>query len=64
MKDTIIKILLVVLIIIHLLAPWVELADVGYEDLRSMLLSVYENGIVVVLSAAVLRLYNSKDEDE
>ncbi len=64
MKDKIIKILLVVFIIVHAAAPWVELASVGYDGWSSLLLNIYENGIIVVLSAAVLRLYNSKDEDE
>ena len=60
MKDRIVKILLIVIIILHAAAPFIELARVGYDSLSEMLWEVYDNGVVVALSAAVLRLYNSK----
>ncbi len=62
MKNKIFKILLIVLIIVHVAAPFVELAVWGY-DWMEMLSDIYKNGVIVVLSAAVLCLYNSKDKD-
>ncbi len=64
MKEKIIKILLVIFIVVHAAAPWVELASVGYDGWSELLYNIYQNGIIVVLSAALLRLYNSKDDDE
>lgn len=63
MKDKIIKIILIALIVIHAAAPFVELAIVGYGSLSAILSDVYANGVIVFLSAAVLRLYNLKDEE-
>ena len=63
MKNKIFKILLIILIIVHAVAPLMELAIWGY-DLPEMLSDIYNNGVIVILSAAVLHLYNFKDKDE
>lgn len=60
MKRKVIKFLLIVLIVIHAAAPFWEFAVNGYEDLMAMLADVYDNGIIVLLSAAILNLYNSE----
>lgn len=63
MKNRIIRILLVLLIIIHIAAPILELAIWGY-GITELLSDLYNNAIIIILSIAVLRLYNSKGEDE
>ncbi len=63
MKNKIFKILLILLIIVHIAAPILKLAIWGY-DIPEMLSDVYNNSVIVILSAAVLHLYNSKDKDE
>ncbi len=63
MKNKIFKILLIILIIVHAGSPLLELAIWGY-DLHELLSDIYNNGVIVILSAAILRLFNSKDEDE
>ena len=64
MKNRIIKILLILFIIVHVASPLFEAAFYGYDDLAAILTDVYNNAVIVVLSAAVLRLYNSKGSDE
>jgi len=63
MKDKLIKILLILVIIIHAASPIVELAVWGY-DILALLKDIYSNGVIVILSAAVLRLYHSKNDSE
>ncbi len=63
MKDRIIKILLIVLIVVHAASPWIEFAKVGYDGWSELLYNIYQNGIIVVLSVALLRLYNFKDDE-
>jgi len=63
MKDKIIKILLILLIIIHAAHPVAEAAIWGYS-MPEMLSDIYNNGVIVILSAAILRLYNFKNKDE
>ncbi len=63
MKDKILKILLITLIIVHVAHPILEAAIWGYA-IPELLSDIYNNGVIVILSAAVLRLYNSKDEGE
>ena len=63
MKNRIIRILLVLLIIIHIAAPILELAIWGY-GITELLSDLYNNAVIIILSIAVLRLYNSKGEDE
>lgn len=59
MKKTIYKVLLIVLIVIHVATPLVKLAAFGYE-VPELISDVYNNGVIIILSAAVLYLYNSK----
>nr|MBQ4318423.1 hypothetical protein [Clostridia bacterium] len=61
MKDKIIKILLIIIIIFHAAHPILEAAIWGYE-IPEMLSDIYNNGVIVILSAAILRLYNSKEK--
>jgi len=61
MKDKIIKILLILLIIIHAAHPVAEAAIWGYS-MPEMLSDIYNNGVIVILSAAILRLYNFKNK--
>ncbi len=63
MKNRIIRILLVLLIIIHIAAPILELAIWGY-GITELLSDLYNNAVIIILSIAVLFLYNSKGEDE
>jgi len=63
MKNKIITILLTAFMILHAAAPLAELAVNGYPDLISLLSDVYRNGVIVVLSAAVLRLYHHTDAE-
>ncbi len=63
MKNNIFKILLIILIVVHIAHPILRAAIWGY-DLPEMLSDIYNNVVIVILSAAVLRLYNSKDKDE
>ncbi len=62
MKNKIFKILLIILIVVHAAAPFIELAIWGYGWME-LLSDIYSNGVIVVLSAAVLCLYNSKDKN-
>ena len=55
------KILLILLIIIHTGVPFIELAINGYPSLMAMLADIYDNGVIIILSAAVLNLYNSRN---
>lgn len=61
MKNKAIKILLILLIIVHTAAPFIELAINGYPSLMAMLAEMYDNGVIIILSAAVLNLYNSRN---
>ena len=63
MKNRIIRILLVLLIIIHIAAPILKLAIWGY-GITELLSDLYNNAVIIILSIAVLFLYNSKGEDE
>lgn len=63
MKDKIIRILLIILIITHAAHPVLEAAIWGY-DIPELLSDIYNNGVIVILSAAILRLYNRKDKDD
>ncbi len=63
MKNKIFKILLIALIVISVAHPILEAAIWGY-DIPELLSDIYNNGVIVILSAAILRLYNSKDKDE
>ncbi len=63
MRDKIFKILLVIFIIVHAAHPIVEAAIWGYA-IPELLSDIYNNGVIVILSAAILRLYKSKDEDK
>ena len=56
MKDRIIRIFLVIFIIVHTALPFIKLAMFGYDDVIALLSEVYKNGIVVILSTAILRL--------
>ena len=62
MKSKILKILLVIFIIVHATAPLFTLGIYGYPDVPALLLDIYKNGVVVVLSAAIIMLINSKDK--
>lgn len=59
MKRTVYKVLLIVLIVIHVATPLVKLAAFGYE-VPELFSDVYNNGVIVILSAAVLYVINSK----
>ena len=61
MKNKATKIFLILLIIVHTAAPFIELAINGYPSLMAMLVDVYDNGVIIILSAAVLNLYNSRN---
>ncbi len=63
MKDKILKILLMILIISHAAHPILEAAIWGYS-IPELLSDIYSNGVIMILSAAVLRLYSYKDKDE
>ena len=63
MKDKIIKIMLILLMVIHAAHPIAEALIWGYS-IPDLLSDVYRNGVIVILSAATLRLYNLKDKDE
>lgn len=63
MKDKILKTLLIILIIAHIAHPIAEAFLWGY-DIPELLSDIYNNGVIVILSAAILRLYNLKDKDE
>lgn len=62
MKDRIIRIFLVIFIIVHTALPFIKLAMFGYDDVIALLSEVYKNGIVVILSTAILRLYVAKNK--
>lgn len=55
------KILLILLIIVHTAAPFIELAINGYPNLMAMLAEMYDNEVIIILSAAALNLYNSRN---
>ena len=61
MKDKIIKTLLIIIIIFHAAHLILEAAIWGYE-IPEMLSDIYNNGVIVILSAAILKLYNSKEK--
>lgn len=63
MKDTVIKVLLIAFIVIHVAIPIFTAATVGYAW-SELGVDLYKNGVIIVLSAALLRLYNKKDRDE
>ena len=63
MKNKILKILLILLITVHIVTPILKLAIWGY-DIPELLSDIYNNGVIVILSASVLHLYNSKNKDE
>ncbi len=64
MKTTIIKLLLIALIVIQVLAPILEMAIFGYDDIAAILSDVYKNGIIVILCAAIFHLYGLIDKED
>lgn len=62
MKNRILKILLALIIIEHIATPILKLAIWGY-NMPELFSDLYHNCVIIFLSVAILRLYNSKNED-
>ncbi len=63
MKEKILKILLCALIAINVASPLFHYSVWGFNDLLEVLSALYESGVVVLLSAAVIYLLN-KNKDK